>query len=172
MPLEWILRVTHYLGRLASMSNFIDPDVHQPDLYRSMLNLDKNNSRSGLDARTQDLIRIRVSQLNNCAYCIDMHSKDALAAGESIERVLGVTAWRETTFYSDAEQAALSFAEALTLPPDHARIAAARDEVERELGAEGVVQVVFAVATIKAWNALGVGLRYVVGEHQAEAAAA
>jgi AhpD family alkylhydroperoxidase len=152
------------------MTDFIDPQQHAPDLYRSVLNLDKSNSRSGLDSKIADLIRIRVSQLNNCAYCIDMHSKDALAAGEPIERVLGVTAWRETTFYSAAEQAALAFAEALTLPPDHARIEAARDAVQRELGDEGVVQVVFAVAAIKAWNALGVGLRYEVGTYQAAAA--
>ena len=152
------------------MSDFIDPEQHTPDLYRSLLNLDKNNSRSGLDAKIAELVRIRVSQLNNCAYCIDMHSKDALAASESIERVLGVTAWRETDFYSDAEQAALSFAEALTLPPDHARIEAARDAVARELGEDGVAQVVFTIATTKAWNALGVGLRYEVGIYEAAAA--
>jgi AhpD family alkylhydroperoxidase len=155
---------------LRPMTAFIDPQQHAPDLYRSLLNLDKNNSRSGLDPKIAELVRIRVSQLNNCAYCIDMHSKDALAADEPIERVLGVTAWRETAFYSPAEQAALAFAEALTLPPDHARIEAARDAVRNELGEEGVAQVVFTIATTKAWNALGVGLQYEVGTYQAAAA--
>jgi AhpD family alkylhydroperoxidase len=154
------------------MTDFIDPKQHQPDLYRCLLNLDKNNSRSGLDSKIHDLIRIRVSQLDNCAYCIDMHSKDALSAGEPIERVVGTTAWRETNFYNAAEQACLAFAEALTLPPDHARIEAARAAVAEELGDDGVVQVVFAVATIKAWNALGVGLRYEVGSYEPSAAGA
>ena len=86
-----------------------------PDIVNAMLGLEKQVSKSGLDSKLLDLVRMRASQINGCAYCLDMHSKDARAAGETEQRLYGLNAWRETPYYSARERAALEWTEALTL---------------------------------------------------------
>jgi len=86
-----------------------------PEAYRAMLNLESHVRNSGLEAPLLELVRMRSSQINGCAYCIDMHSKDARAAGETEQRLYALDAWRETPFYTDRERAALAWTEAVTL---------------------------------------------------------
>src|SRR5213593_5211512 len=86
-----------------------------PGIIHAMLGLEKQVTKGGLDNKLLDLVRMRASQINGCAYCLDMHSKDARAAGETEQRLYGLDAWRETPYYSERERAALEWTEALTL---------------------------------------------------------
>src|SRR5579864_8696904 len=86
-----------------------------PGVMQAMFGLEKQVSKAGLDSKLLDLVRMRASQINGCAYCLDMHSKDARAAGETEQRVYGVGAWHEASFYSERERAALEWTESLTL---------------------------------------------------------
>ena len=138
----------------------LDFEAHAPVFYRAMEHLE-NAARKQLDAvdldhRLRELVRIRASQINGCAYCIDMHTKDARAVGETEQRIYALNAWAETPFFTPRERAALAFTEAVTLlaqtrVPDHAYEAVAehfsKDEVAALLG---------LLVAINAWNALGV----------------
>jgi len=86
-----------------------------PGVVHAMLGLERQVRQAGLDEKLLDLVRMRASQINRCAYCLDMHSKDARAAGETEQRLYGLEAWRETPYYSARERAALEWTEALTL---------------------------------------------------------
>ncbi len=120
-----------------------------------------------LDTRLRELIRIRASQLNGCAYCIDMHTKDARAAGEDEQRLYALPAWRETPFFSDRERAALGLTESITLaarthvpPQDFADAAACYDQTE-------LAAIISLIVTINAWNAIGVSTRaWMPGSYQ------
>jgi len=128
-----------------------------PELYKAMVGLDAAVSNSGLDAQLQELIKFRVAQMNGCAYCMDGHSRDALAAGERPERLHVLAGWREApTWFDERERAALALAEAMTDlgphgVPDDVYDEAARHFDEHELG-----QLMFAIITINAWNRVGV----------------
>jgi len=108
----------------------------------------------------QELVKIRASQINQCAYCIDMHSKDARAHGETEQRVYGLAAWREAPYYTDRERAALGLTEAVTLigiahsVPDDVLA-----EVERQFSSDEVIALLYAVVCINAWNRLGIAGR-------------
>ena len=111
---------------------------------------------AGIDPRVRELVRIRASQLNGCAYCIDMHTKDARAIGETEQRIYALSAWRETPFFTDRERAALAFAETVTMladthVPDDAYAAVAAEYSEREVAA-----LISLIVMINAWNAVGV----------------
>jgi AhpD family alkylhydroperoxidase len=121
---------------------------------------------SGLEPTLVELVKMRASQSNGCAYCIDTHSKDARAAGESEQRLYALNAWRETPFFSDRERAALEWTEAITLiaqshaPDDvYARVRESFSEKE-------IVNLAFAVVTINAWNRLAISMRSVPGSYQ------
>jgi AhpD family alkylhydroperoxidase len=134
-----------------------------PEALKAMLALETHVRRAGLPRPLIELIYMRVSQINRCAYCIDMHSKDARAAGETEQRLYALTSWRETPFFTEAERAALAWAEAVTeLGRDHVSdevfAEARRHFEEREL-----VELTMAVATINAWNRLGIAFRLDVG---------
>jgi AhpD family alkylhydroperoxidase len=128
-----------------------------PELFQAMIALDSAVSASGLDPIVQELVRIRASQINGCAYCLDMHTKDALKAGERHERLHVLAGWREApTWFDDRERAALAFAEAVTqIGPhgvsDEVFDAAAEQFSESELGA-----LLFVIITVNAWNRLAV----------------
>jgi AhpD family alkylhydroperoxidase len=128
-----------------------------PELYRAMVGLDAAVSNSGLDAQLQELIKFRVAQMNGCAYCMDDHSRDALAAGERPERLYVLAGWREApTWFDERERAALALVEAMTDlgphgVPDDVYDEAAAQFSEAELGA-----LIFLAMTINAWTRLGV----------------
>ncbi|HSZ47481.1 MAG TPA: carboxymuconolactone decarboxylase family protein [Streptosporangiaceae bacterium] len=141
----------------------LDFDAHASDFARAMGHLDraatKELDRAGIDPALRELIRIRASQLNGCAYCIDMHTKDARAAGESEQRLYALPAWRETPFFTGRERAALALTESVTLAaqthvPDEDFAAAAGAWSDAELGA-----LISLIVAINAWNAIGVSTR-------------
>ena len=114
---------------------------------------------AGIDPRVRELVRIRASQLNGCAYCIDMHTKDARAIGETEQRIYALPAWRETPFFTDRERAALAFTETVTMladthVPDEAYAAVAAEYSEQEVAA-----LISLIVMINAWNAVGVATR-------------
>ena len=126
---------------------------------------------SRIDRTLFELVKIRASQLNGCAYCIDMHTKDARLAGETEQRIYGLSAWRETPFYTDRERAALEWTEAVTRVGDthvpdelYARVAAQFDETE-------MVTLTMAVVVINSWNRLAISFRPPVGSYQPRAVA-
>ena len=134
-----------------------------PEAYKALLALETYVRRTSLARPLAELIYMRVSQINGCAHCIDMHSKDARAAGETEQRLYALVAWRDTPFFSDRERAALAWAEAVTElgrdgVPDVVYTEARRHFDEREL-----VELTLATATINAWNRLAIAFRTEVG---------
>lgn len=137
-----------------------------PDVYKAMIRLD-TAAKQGLDPKLYELVKIRASQINHCALCIDMHSKDALAAGESVERIVQLSAWEESRhFYTEKELAALELTEAVTVltdgfVPDEVYERAATFFEETELA-----QLIAAITVINAWNRFGVTCRMTPGHYQ------
>lgn len=140
---------------------------HQPwaDGYRAVAALSRTVSESGLDKRLQELVKTRVSQLNGCAFCIDMHTKDALALGESPQRLFALTAWRETPFFDARERAALALAEEVTLIADAHPTDETVEEARARFTEEEFLQLLFTIVTINAWNRLAVTARSAVGNY-------
>ncbi len=128
------------------------------------------NQSSGLEPSLRELVKTRASQLNGCAYCIDMHTKEARAAGETEQRLYALDAWRETPFYTDRERAALEWTEAITLiAEDHAP-----DElfvrVRQFFSEEELANLTLAIASINGWNRLMIAFRAVPGNYRPKAA--
>ncbi|MER6827844.1 carboxymuconolactone decarboxylase family protein [Streptosporangium sp. NPDC000563] len=136
-----------------------------PEAYRAMQGLEKYLAGSGLPHTTRELVKIRVSQINGCAFCVDMHAHDAKAAGESDERLFSVVAWREAPFFSDAERAALALAEEATLLAVHGERVpdAVWEEAARHYEPEVLAALVVTISTINAWNRIVVTTRVVPG---------
>jgi AhpD family alkylhydroperoxidase len=141
----------------------LDFDEHAAGFARAMAHLDRAATREldrvDFDANLRELVRVRASQLNGCAYCVDMHSKDARAIGETEQRLYALAVWRETPFYSPRERAALAFTEEVTLAasthvPDEAYRA-----VAAEFSADEAAALLSLIVTINAWNAIGVATR-------------
>jgi AhpD family alkylhydroperoxidase len=156
----------------TQISARLDFDALAPGFARAMAHLDqaatKELDKAQIDPRLRELIRIRASQFNGCAYCIDMHTKDARAIGETEQRIYGLAAWAETPYFTARERAALAFTEAVTLladthVPDQAYRAVAAEFSQQEIAA-----LVSLIVTINAWNAIGVSTRaWVPGSYQA-----
>jgi len=166
------------IARVArtTQSARIDVTKVAPEAYQAMAGLGKYVRQSGLEQPLLDLVRMRSSQINGCAYCLDMHSKDARAGGETEQRLYALNAWRETPFYTERERAALAWTEAVTLVsqghvPDEVYQIARRHFSEKE-----IVDLTLAVGEINAWNRIAISLRAVPGTYQpashAKAAAA
>jgi AhpD family alkylhydroperoxidase len=141
----------------------LDFDAVAPGFSKAMVTLDRAATRqlddAGIEPRLRELIRIRASQLNGCAYCVDMHSKDARAAGETEQRIYALPAWRETPFFTASERAALAFTESVTLlasthVPDADYAAVAAEFSPAQVGA-----LVALIVAINAWNRIGVATR-------------
>lgn len=129
---------------------------------RAMLHL-SHEVESHLDKQLFHLIEIRASQINGCAYCVDMHTKDAQAMGEDVQRLHLVAVWREAPMFSPRERAALAWTEALTLLPDTGAPDDVYDDVAREFSSEEQVALTLAIVAINGWNRLAVGFRQPVG---------
>ncbi|MET9493220.1 carboxymuconolactone decarboxylase family protein [Streptomyces sp. NPDC006552] len=140
---------------------------HAPEVFKAMVRLDAA-ARRGIDPVTYELVKIRASQINRCALCLDMHSKDALAAGESVERIIQLAAWEESKhYYTEREIAAIELTDAVTVltdgfVPDEVYERAAKVYDEKELS-----QLIAAIATINAWNRFGVSTRQAPGHYKA-----
>ncbi|AWT08947.1 carboxymuconolactone decarboxylase family protein [Stutzerimonas frequens] len=141
-----------------------------PDVMTAMIGLEtylarQSRREDGVDKPLMELVKIRVSQINQCAYCLDMHTKDARALGETEQRIYALSAWRETPFFSDRERAALAWAEANTLLPQG--VSQQLFEEVREYFSEAqLANLTLAIATINAWNRFGVSFAPVPGSYQ------
>jgi AhpD family alkylhydroperoxidase len=136
-----------------------------PKGLEAMLGLEQAVRRSGLEAALLELVKLRASQLNGCAYCLDMHSKDARARGEDEQRLHVLAAWREASFYSPRERAALAWCEAVTLLPETGAPDEVFSEVEAQFSREEIAALTFQIVAINGWNRLAVGLRTPVGDY-------
>ncbi len=149
----------------------IDFDAEASGFSRAMAHLDqaatKELDKVDFDIRLRELIRIRASQLNGCAYCIDMHTKDARAAGEAEQRIYALPAWRETPFFTAPERAALALTESVTLMPQTHVPAADFAQAAEQFSAAELGALVSLIVTINAWNAIGVTTRtWLPGSYQ------
>jgi AhpD family alkylhydroperoxidase len=137
-----------------------------PEGIHALLELGKVINRSGLDERLLHLVFARASQLNGCAYCIDMHTRDARALGETEQRLYGLSAWRETSFYTPRERAALAWTEAITnIQQGHAPDAIYQ-EAHREFGDAGIAQLTLAISYINSWNRIALAFKTEPGTYQ------
>jgi AhpD family alkylhydroperoxidase len=121
---------------------------------------------SGLDIKLLDLIRMRVSYINNCAYCLDMHFKEGIEAGETALRLISVPAWRETSYYSPKEQAALAFAETLTYMPANEASENIHDGLSEYFSKTEIALLTLAIIQINSWNRLVRSFGTVAGKYQ------
>jgi AhpD family alkylhydroperoxidase len=146
-------------------------EIHKaaPQAYRAMAGLESYVRNSGLEIALLELVRLRASQINGCAYCIDMHTKDARAAGESEQRLYAVTAWSETPFFTDRERAALAWTEALTLISETHAPDDIYEEVRAHFSEEELVNLTMAIVAINGWNRIALGFRTVPGTYEAKA---
>ena len=138
-----------------------------PGIIHAMLGLERQVHQAGFDRAMLDLVRMRASQINGCAYCLDMHSKDARANGESEQRLYALNAWRETPFYSPRERAALEWTEALTLVSETHVPDEVYEQVREQFSEEELAQLSLAVVAINGWNRLNVAARTVPGDYVA-----
>lgn len=145
----------------------LDTTKAAPSALHAMLALEtwvRKSSR--LEPALLELVKMRSSQINGCAYCTDMHSKDARANGESEQRLYALDAWRETPFFTDRERAALAWTESITLIRDGHAPDAVYEEVRKRFSEEELVNLTLAIITINGWNRLAIGFRAVPGEYQ------
>ena len=136
-----------------------------PDAYAAMKGLEDFSDQSALDPKLKELVKIRASQINGCAHCLDMHTKDAIAIGETEQRLHVLAAWREAPFYTPRERAALAWCEALTLLPENAAPDNVYEELKNLFNSREIVELTFVIITINSWNRLAVGFRSDVGNY-------
>ncbi len=141
-----------------------------PQALQGMLALENYLNGCGLEHKLMHLLKLRASQLNGCAYCIDMHSIDARAAGETEQRLYALNAWRETPFFDERERAALAWVESLTLVSETHVPDTVYDETRRHFSEQEIVDLTYLTSTINAWNRLAIALRAVPGRYRAAAA--
>lgn len=137
-----------------------------PQAYRVMAGFETYARNSGLEASLLELVKMRASQINGCAYCLDMHSKDARAQGETEQRLYALNAWHETPFYSDRERAALAWTEALTLISETHAPDEIYEEARQHFSEPELVSLSMAIVAINSWNRLAIGFRAVPGVYQ------
>ncbi|WHZ20722.1 MAG: 4-carboxymuconolactone decarboxylase domain/alkylhydroperoxidase AhpD family core domain protein [Rhodanobacteraceae bacterium] len=149
------------------MTQRIDYRKASPDGFKAMLSMQAHVDNCGIEHSLLELVKMRASQINGCAYCLDMHSKDARAAGETEQRLYLLDAWRESPFYSERERAALAWTEALT------RISKTRDvpdalydEARKQFSEKELVDLSLAIITINGWNRLAIPFRSEPGHYQ------
>ncbi len=136
-----------------------------PEASRAMSELERVVDASTLDPKLRELIKVRASQINGCAYCVDMHTKDAQAMGEDPQRLHLVAVWREAPVFSARERAALAWTEALTLLPQSGAPDDVYAEVVREFDPTEQVALTLAIVAINGWNRLAVGFQQPVGAY-------
>jgi AhpD family alkylhydroperoxidase len=148
------------------MTNRINYATVAPEALRAVYGMEQFVRGSGLDESLVHLVKLRVSYMNGCAYCVDMHSKDARARGETEQRIYAVPVWHETPFYTNRERAALALAEAVTRLDGHGVPDSVFDEARAHFSEAELVNLVMAIATINTWNRLSITFRTDVGSYQ------
>jgi len=147
----------------------IDYPKVAPQAYMAMRGLEAYVRQSGLDPRLLELVKARASQINGCAYCIDMHTKDARAHGETEQRLYALAAWRETPFFSERERAALAWTEVVTLIADGPIEEEDYEDVRQHFDEKALVDLTLAIVAINGWNRLAIAFATVPGTYRAPA---
>jgi len=137
-----------------------------PEAYRALAGLEAYLKGSGLDTGLLHMLKLRASQMNGCAYCVDMHWKDARAAGESEQRLYGLSAWREAPYYTDRERAALAWVEAITDLHDGHVSDAVYDAARAQFSEKELADLTWAAAAINAWNRVAIAGRAEAGKYR------
>ena len=149
--------------------DFMQPRIeygkYGQEALKHLFGLEKYIAESGLDHRLIHLMKLRASQVNGCAYCIDMHSIDARALGESEQRLYALDAWRETPFFSDRERAALEWTEALTLVSENHVPDAVYENARKYFSEKEIVDLTIVVSAINMWNRIAISMRAVPGQY-------
>ena len=148
---------------MKSRFNYVDV---APGAYEAMVGLERYLRECGLEESLIHLIKLRASQINGCAYCLDMHWKDLRAIGESEQRLYSLDAWRECPFYTDRERAAFAWTEAVTRVAESHVEDAVYEEARRHFTEKELADLTLAVATINAWNRLSIAARTEAGTYQ------
>jgi AhpD family alkylhydroperoxidase len=145
----------------------LEPAKASPAAYHAMLGLESFVSKSSkLEVSLLELVKMRASQINGCAFYIDMHSRNARMNGETEQRLYALSAWRETTFFTNRERAALAWTEALTLITEGHASDEVYAEVRKEFAEKELVNLTLAIITINGWNRLAISFRKIPGEYQ------
>lgn len=148
------------------MAQRMELEKIEPVAYKAMLQLEKYLAASGLSKTLLELIKIRASQINGCAFCIDMHTIEARHHGETEQRIYALNAWRETPFFTDEERSVLAFTEAVTLIADNHVSDEVYKEVSQYFDSNKVAQILMAIVTINAWNRIGITTQMIPGTYQ------
>ena len=148
------------------MQTRLDYGKAAPGSVQAMYKLQKYVEESGLEHSLLELVKTRVSQMNGCAFCIDMHTKDARAAGETEQRLYGLSAWREAPYYSERERAALAWAEAVTSMPQIDESDEEYEAARAQFGEGELAKLTMAVIAINGWNRLAIAFRTEAGQYQ------
>jgi AhpD family alkylhydroperoxidase len=143
--------------------------LNVPKTLQPMLALQQYVDTTGLGSQLLHLVQMRASQINGCAYCIDMHTKDARAEGESEQRLYALDAWRETPFYNERERAALEWTEAVTNVKEGHVPDEVYESVRKQFSQSELADLTLAVAVINSWNRLSIALRAVPGTYKPRA---
>ncbi len=143
----------------------IDFPHASPEAFKALLHVEQQIHRSGLEPSLLELVKMRASQINGCAYCLDMHSKDARALGETEQRLYVLPAWREAPFYSERERAALAWTEAMTRLADGGVPDEVYAEARQHFDEKALVDLSLAVVAINAWNRMAIAFRSDVGSY-------
>ncbi|GAA0371224.1 carboxymuconolactone decarboxylase family protein [Bacillus horti] len=139
-------------------NRFLMTEVN-PKGYEAMFGLEKYMAASGLDKRLYELIKIRASQMNGCAFCIDMHTKEARKIGETEQRIYALNAWRETPYFTDEERATLALTEAITFVTEGHVSDEVYNKAREYLSEEEIAKIIMAAVTINAWNRIVISTR-------------
>lgn len=143
------------------MHNRIEWAKHAPEAYKAMVGLEQALAKSGLESSLLELVRLRASQINGCAYCVNLHANDARKAGETEARLQTLSVWRETAYFTPRERAALAWVESLTRLPEDGAPQGQYEALQEHFEPAEVVNLTLAIATINAWNRFGVGFAMV-----------
>ncbi len=139
-----------------------------PEGIKGLLEIEKYVAQSSLDRKLFELVKLRASQINGCAYCLDMHTKDARAAGETEQRLYLLSAWRETSFYTEKERVALEWTEAMTLISENDISDELYQRVRNHFGEAEMVALTMAIVAINGWNRLAIGFHTEPGSYNRE----
>lgn len=144
------------------MENRFDMQQVEPNGYKAMFALENFIQNSQLSKTHIELIKIRASQINGCAFCIDMHTKDALKQGETAQRIFLLNAWKEATLFTEEERAILAITEEVTLISQHGLTDATYTAAEKLFDQQYIAQIILAVVTINAWNRIAISTKKTV----------
>lgn len=133
----------------------------EPEAYKAMRTLELYTRSTSIDPKLRELVKIRASQINGCAYCIDMHTQEAIARGESARRIFALSAWKESPLFTEAERAVLQLTEEVTLISEDGVADNTYNEVVQLFGENGVAQLIMQIVVINSWNRITVSTKQI-----------